>query len=187
MVAGWPVWLAWLLPLTVDAYGMTATRVWLAESTRSARARRFARTNAVGAIGLSLVGNAVYHLIAARLVAANWVVIVAVGAIPALVLGLVSHLAVLRTRVDVVRPVERSTGLVRAGDGPRYRRDDQLLAAAREADAVYRASRGRPLSRDALRRELRISGARGTTLVRLLKQERPAGSEVRRDAKIAGL
>src|SRR5262245_39748942 len=62
-VAGWPAVLAPLLPLTIDAYAMTATRVWLAESTRSQRARRFARTNAVGAILLSLSGNAVYHLI----------------------------------------------------------------------------------------------------------------------------
>jgi len=45
-MAGWPGALAMLLPLTIDAYAATATRVWLAASTRSARARRFARANA---------------------------------------------------------------------------------------------------------------------------------------------
>jgi hypothetical protein len=186
VVAGWPVVLAPLLPLTVDAYAMTATRVWTSESTRSARARRYARTNAVGAILLSLTGNAVYHLIAVRLVAASWVVVVAVGAVPALVLGLVSHLAVLRTQVDPagpakhrvrpespeVRPVRASRLAVRAEAGPRYRDEDELTEAARAADATYRAAHGRAMSRDALRRELRIGGARATALVRRLKEER---------------
>src|SRR6266700_164073 len=57
-VAGWPVRLAWLLPLTLDAYAMTSARVWLAASTRSAGARRFARANALGAIAASTTGNA---------------------------------------------------------------------------------------------------------------------------------
>jgi uncharacterized protein DUF2637 len=103
LAAGWPVWLAPLLPLTIDAYGMTATRVWLAGSTGSTRARRFARANAVGAIGMSLAGNASYHLIAVQLVAVSWMVVVAVGAVPALVLGLVAHLAVLRNQIDGFR------------------------------------------------------------------------------------
>src|SRR5258708_983581 len=69
VVAGWPVSLAPLLPITVDSYAMVATRVWLSQATRSRRARHFARANAVGAIGLSLVGNAAYHLIATGLLA----------------------------------------------------------------------------------------------------------------------
>src|SRR5262245_61162177 len=92
IVAGWPTGLAPLLPATIDAYAATATRVWLARSTDSQRARSFARANAIGAIALSLAGNATYHLIAVHLVTASWVVVVAVGAVPALVLGLVSHL-----------------------------------------------------------------------------------------------
>ena len=64
-IAGWPVRLAWLLPVTLDAYAMTSARVWLAASTRSAAARRFARANAIGAIAASIAGNATYH--AARL------------------------------------------------------------------------------------------------------------------------
>lgn len=51
---GWPEALSPLFPLTVDAYAMTATRVWLSGSTGSERARRFARWNAIMAIGLSL-------------------------------------------------------------------------------------------------------------------------------------
>jgi hypothetical protein len=173
IVAGWPVVLAPLLPLTIDAYAMTATRVWLAESTRSQRARRFARTNAVGAISLSLCGNAAYHLIAVRLVAASWVVVVAVGAVPALVLGLVSHLAVLRGQVEPgsVRP-EGGSPVPAASLGPApVRTEDELLAAARAADQAHRARHGRAISRDALRQELRIGGQRASALVRQLRTE----------------
>src|SRR5689334_5347538 len=104
-VAGWPTLLSFLFPLTVDAYSLTATRVWLVKATSSVRARRFARTNAILAILMSLCGNAIWHLIAAGLLANSWLIVVAVGAVPALVLGLVSHLAVLRTQVDPPVPV----------------------------------------------------------------------------------
>src|SRR5579859_3004207 len=63
LITGWPVRLAWLLPLTLDAYAMTSARVWLASTTRARRARRFARANAVGAIGASIAGNATYHAV----------------------------------------------------------------------------------------------------------------------------
>jgi hypothetical protein len=188
VVAGWPVWLAPLLPATIDSYAMTSVRVWLAESTRSVRARQFSRANAICAIVLSLTGNAVYHLVAVGLLAASWPVVVAVGAVPALVLGLVSHTAVLRTQVDPVVPeagpsptgsAQRELGAGPstdgpAPDGPRYATEAELLEAARTADQAYRAAHGRGISRDALRRELRIGGARATAVLRRLKQENAA-------------
>jgi hypothetical protein len=54
----------------------------------------------VGAILLSVLGNATWHLVAADLVTVTWVVVVLVGAVPPVVLGLVAHLAVLRTQDD---------------------------------------------------------------------------------------
>src|SRR5438067_844006 len=102
LLAGWVPLMAPLLPLTIDAYAMTATRVWLADTTTAERARRFARSNAIGAILLSLVGNATAHLITAGLLGVTWVVVLCVGAVPPVVLGLVSHLAVLRRQVDAV-------------------------------------------------------------------------------------
>src|SRR6266536_6602883 len=80
--AGWPPRLAWLLPLTIDAYAMTSARVWLAGTSR---ARGFARANAIGAIGASIIGNAAYHLVAAGLLTVSWPVVVLVGAVPAAV------------------------------------------------------------------------------------------------------
>jgi hypothetical protein len=34
MIAGWPDRLAWLLPVTIDAYAMTSSRVWLTDNRR---------------------------------------------------------------------------------------------------------------------------------------------------------
>lgn len=93
---GWLLWLCALLPLTVDAYAMTATRVWLAKSTCNAYARRWAKANAIGAITVSVAGNAVDHAVAAGVFRMVWPLVVAVSAIPPIVLGLLVHMAHLR-------------------------------------------------------------------------------------------
>jgi hypothetical protein len=90
IAAGWQPLMAPLLPLCIDAYALSATRVWLAGEPMLTRARRFARWNAVGAIGLSLAGNAAYHAIATGLLAVTWAVIVIVGAVPPAVLDVIS-------------------------------------------------------------------------------------------------
>jgi hypothetical protein len=197
LAAGWHQWAAALFPLTVDCYALTAVRVWLAASTRSVRARKFARANAFLAILLSVAGNATWHLVASGLVTVTWTVVVLVGAVPPVVLGLVTHLAVLRTQDDpedeaVLRSVPAvpeyvpESGTVPAGTVPelhgtvpdtdkpsrdrrRYASEDELLIAAREADAAHRARYGRPISRDVLRRELRVGGNRATAALRKLR------------------
>jgi hypothetical protein len=98
--AGWPEHLAWLLPVTVDAYAMTSTRLWLAGRTRHRRARRFAAANALGAIAGSVAGNAVYHAVSAGLLPVSWPIVVSVGAVPAAVLGLIAHLHALHTATE---------------------------------------------------------------------------------------
>lgn len=185
LLAGWSVWMAPMLPLTVDAYAMGATRVWLANSTASDRARRFARRNAVGAILASLLGNAMYHAVAAGLIEMSWVVVVIVGGVPPVVLGLVSHLAVLRKQPDspvlraVPKTVPRSSPRTarNAQDvptKPQSRTEDELLVAARLADTAHRAEHGKPITRDALRRQLRVGGQRATALLRRLKESATA-------------
>ncbi|MBV9383364.1 MAG: DUF2637 domain-containing protein [Streptosporangiaceae bacterium] len=167
--SGWPQALSPLLPFTVDAYAMTATRVWLSGATRSVTARQFARWNAVMAIGLSLIGNAVWHLVAAHVLTVTWVTVVTVGAIPPLVLGLLSHLAVLRGQDD-----EDSVPATK--DNPEDRSgvvDDQreLLTQARELDAVHRAEQGKPITRDMLRKHLHVSTERASAIMRTLRKE----------------
>ncbi|MFI6073931.1 DUF2637 domain-containing protein [Actinoplanes sp. NPDC051343] len=163
-VAGWPDQLAWLLPVTIDAYAMTSARVWLAGTVGGKTARRFARANAIGAITTSIVGNAGYHLIAAGIVAISWPIVVLVGAVPAAVLGLTAHLHALTT-------INHGPASV-PGARPRVRTDTDLLKAAREADAQHRATHGgRPISRDGLRSTLRIAGPKATELRRQLATE----------------
>jgi hypothetical protein len=51
-----------------------------------------------------------------------------------------------------------------------------LWAAAQDADARYRAEYGRPITRDALRMALRVSGPRATDLRRRLAGPEPRGT-----------
>ncbi|MEU0559879.1 DUF2637 domain-containing protein [Dactylosporangium sp. NPDC006015] len=170
VLSGWPDRLAILLPVTIDAYAMTAARVWLS-GANPRRAVRFARANAIGAITTSIVGNAVYHAAAADLIVVTWPVVVAVGAVPAAVLGLTAHLHAVRTVEDSPDPGPDSG----PAQKPPVRTDDELLAAARDADTKHRAAHnGRPISRDALRTALRISGPRATALRRQLAAETQA-------------
>jgi Protein of unknown function (DUF2637) len=195
--AGWPPRLAWLLPLTIDAYAMTSARVWLAASTRTPAARRFARANALGAITASTAGNATYHAIGAGLLVPGWPIVVAVGAVPATVLGLTAHLHALRGRTlpQYGRSV-RTRPSTQDGPGQNlgpslrrtarrlpHRTDADVLDAARAADARYRAEQGRPITRDALRTTLRISGQRATELRRQLAAEPPATTTPAPDRK----
>ena len=53
-LVGWNHRLALLLPVTIDAYALTATRVWLSPKTAGHRARRWAKGNAIGAIATSV-------------------------------------------------------------------------------------------------------------------------------------
>lgn len=196
VATGWPEALSPLFPLTVDAYAMTATRVWLSGTTRSVQARRFARWNALIAIGLSLMGNATWHLIDAHVLTITWVIVVLVAAVPPAVLGLLSHLAVLRGQDDagptspshIAEPPHQAVVADLAvparpdqNEHQQRRKNDEadgqdepasgldLFDAARAADAAYRARYGKPITRDALRKTLRVSTERATHLLRELK------------------
>lgn len=176
-IAGWPPRLAWLLPVTLDAYAMTSARVWLAASTQSTAARRFARANAIGAIAASIAGNATFHAARTGLLLVSWPIVVLVGAVPAAVLGLTAHLHALRGRTEAGTPDtaeaanDKPPRRTHRKHRPRHRSADELIVAARTADARHReANGGRPITRDALRTTLRVSNARATQLRQQLTQ-----------------
>src|SRR5215510_6253908 len=60
-VTGWAS-MAPLFALCIDAYALTSIRVWLTSGPTSPYTRAFAKRNAIGAITLSLAGNAAWHL-----------------------------------------------------------------------------------------------------------------------------
>lgn len=91
--------LAWLLPITVDAAGAVAIRVWLTRRA-SQKAIELARFLSWTCITLSILGNAGQHGMAAYDVIPPWWVIVLVSSVPPAMFGAVTHLAVLLNRED---------------------------------------------------------------------------------------
>ncbi|MGH3611435.1 MAG: DUF2637 domain-containing protein [Pseudonocardia sp.] len=99
LVCGFAPWLAWLLPVVVDAGAAAGSLVWLG-GWSAPSARRFARALALALLGLSVAANALGHGLAAFSLAPQWWVVVIVSAVAPAVLGAVVHLAVLVGRPD---------------------------------------------------------------------------------------
>jgi hypothetical protein len=99
LVCGFAPWLAWLLPVVVDAGAAAGSLVWLGGWSGDS-ARRFARALALVLLGLSVAANALGHGLAAFSLAPAWWVVVIVSAVAPAVLGAVVHLAVLVGRPD---------------------------------------------------------------------------------------
>ena len=86
--------LAWLLPVSIDAYAFVAMRVWLC-SGADRRVIAWAAASGWLAIAASVAGNATYHAIetgrGAQLVTGQWqagiAIVVLVGAAPAVFVG----------------------------------------------------------------------------------------------------
>jgi hypothetical protein len=75
------------LPVGVEAYGAYALGAWLTPGTPE-RARAFARRSAIGALALGMLGQVVYHLLAAAgAQRAPWPVVVLVSCLPVVTLG----------------------------------------------------------------------------------------------------
>jgi hypothetical protein len=191
VLAGTPATLAWLLPVTIDAAALVATRVWLAGGA-PVRARSFARFLALGMIGLSVAGNAVSHWLVAYQVTPPWWSVVAVAAVPPAVLGAVAHLAALAvtrqhpatavpeavvanwgtgTNLEPVSPTDLAAPGESLVDQARY------LVAAGEAE-------GRKVGRGRLARELGVTENQARQVLRQLDAERrpslrAVGGEVR--------
>lgn len=105
LTAGWTRAMAPMFPITIDATALVATRIWLAASTPTDAARRFARTVAIGAVLVSLLGNGTFHLAQAHVIHAGVGVVIAAGAVPPLALAVVCHLAVLRSAEAITTQV----------------------------------------------------------------------------------
>ncbi len=179
LVCGFASWLAWLLPVVVDAGAAAGSLVWLGGwSARSAR--QFARALALALLGLSVAANALGHGLEAFRLAPAWWVVVIVSAIAPAVLGAVVHLAVLVGRTEPDQPdVDEPTvyGLTREAHdaelldehGTSRRWADAALdpATDRAAELIADGAGRRRLSRelDITEYEARrlLSGARTTT------------------------
>ncbi|MBB6351856.1 hypothetical protein FHU36_008439 [Nonomuraea muscovyensis] len=96
--------LSWLLPLTVDAYGIGATRIATNKRAYSAEVRRHAFGHALAAVAVSVVANAVFHLIEAGVIvlgSSAWLLVVAVSIVPPVALGGLAHLLSIAARDEI--------------------------------------------------------------------------------------
>ncbi|WP_027941648.1 hypothetical protein [Amycolatopsis taiwanensis] len=82
------------LPIGVETYAAFALRVWLSGTTRSDRARKFAKWSAFGSLALGMAGQVAYHLMsAAGVTRAPWPITTLVSCLPVIVLGCGAALA----------------------------------------------------------------------------------------------
>jgi hypothetical protein len=192
VLAGTPGTLAWLLPVTIDAAALVATRVWLAGGAPG-RARSFARFLALGMIGLSVAGNAVSHWLVAYQVTPPWWAVVAVAAVPPAVLGAVAHLAALAvtrqrpvtaapeavvaeletsSKLDEVSPTDLEPGSkLEQGQAAPGEPGESLVDRARYLVAAGEAE-GRKVGRASLARQLGCSEHQARQVLRQLDAER---------------
>lgn len=116
-LAAWVGWRGWavqiLLPICIDVLALVSGRVWLADSA-TMEARRYARGVSLTALAVSVIGNAIGHVVAMDSASTFKIVLaIVVGSIPPIALGAVGHLATLATMqaeetasVVVEEPVE---------------------------------------------------------------------------------
>ena len=205
--------LAWLLPVSIDAYAFVAMRVWLA-AAGDRRVVVWAALSGWLAIAASIAGNATYHAIetgrGAELVAGQWqagiAIVVLVGAAPAVFVGAavtLLHLARPRalemevSSVPVEQPEAVDDVLVRRPTPAAVEAPTPVLAArvgskAAELRALVLAEvepgDGRSVSELARlyapRVGLHEASARKTIAAAL--RERPAGADVVRLAPRGG-
>jgi hypothetical protein len=91
--AGWSPALAELLPVSIDVYALISTVSWLVLAEGEADRKR-SGINASVAVSLSVLGNGIEHLNTFHVLTVGWPVVVAVSAIPPVVMALSVHLAV---------------------------------------------------------------------------------------------
>jgi hypothetical protein len=87
IASGFQINTAITLQVGVESYGAYALGAWLTPGGPPS-VRRFARRSALGALGLGMAGQVIYHLLAAAHAArAPWPVVVLVSCLPVLTLG----------------------------------------------------------------------------------------------------
>lgn len=193
---GWSTWASWLLPLCLDALGMTACLVWLDPSAPK-RSRRYAAWMTWVAAGLSVLGNGAGHLASTGHLAQGLLLVVLVGSVPPATVSVVVHLIVtsspskapsrpaVRDAAPVPAKVEdkpKTTVTTKAvpksipaksgpdKTGPQI--DEVEMQRARHFAEDYKARHGKAPSRDAIKTGLEIGTTKATAIAKALEKER---------------
>jgi hypothetical protein len=188
---GWVPWTSWLLPLCLDALGMTACLVWLDPSAPKG-SRRYAAWMTWVAAGLSVLGNGAGHLASTGHLNQGLLLVVLVGSVPPATVSVTVHLIVSASAPS--RPVRvAAPALAKVEDKPKATTvtkpkpspspvvsgpesgpvvDDVLLQRARHADRTSQQVNQRPVRRDELKELLKVGTRTATDLLNVLKKER---------------
>lgn len=193
--AGWDGWRAYMLPVLIDLPGFLGGRIWLRRARTSADTRRYARGLTLAALSVSILGNAIGHLVKSNHLTPGVALVILTGIVAPVVLWAVLHLDALLTPTVAVpvrdaAPVpaekpeskpktEKKTAPPKAPvpkPSPDEPVNDVEMQAARHADRDYRADNGgKPITRDALKSALAPCGTtKATALLAALKREREA-------------
>lgn len=164
LVCGFAPWLAWLLPVVVDAGAAAGSLVWLGGwSARSAR--QFARALALALLGLSVAANALGHGLAAFFLAPAWWVVVIVSAVAPAVLGAVVHLAVLVGRPDDEPPTGPAGGFDELGGHDADERADAVAAGLLDERGLSRLWETAPVAAQRMTGERMTAEQRAEALI----------------------
>lgn len=200
---GWSTWASWLLPLCLDALGMTACLVWLDPSAPK-RSRRYAAWMTWVAAGLSVLGNGAGHLASTGHLAQGLLLVVLVGSVPPATVSVVVHLIVtsspskvaarpVRDAAPVPAPEQRiAVGPAKKTAAPKPRTekapspvksgpdktgpevDEVEMQRARHFAAEYEKEHGKRPGRDAIKTGLGYGTEKATVIAAALKKEREA-------------
>lgn len=142
-----PAYLAWLLPIAVDAGAAVSCSVWLGNRS-STEAARYAGRMTWALLAVTVLGNAGQLGMHAHGITPPWPVAVAVGAIAPAVVGATVHLVVLLVRCPAeLADLAADLAEVASEEPAPASEDDPKLVRARELVA---AGVGRPKLAEAL-------------------------------------
>lgn len=162
------------LPVGVEAYGAYALGAWLAPVAVPKAARRFAKRSAIGALALGMLGQVVYHLLAAdHAQRAPWPVVVLVSCLPVITLGFgaaLTHLLRLAAVDQDTTPETDPAGMVPAAETSTSAGDLAPVPVPVPADVVEAAkaslratiAAGNPLSQNQLAERFGLTRAQAT-------------------------
>jgi hypothetical protein len=103
--AGWDGWRAYMLPVLIDLPGFLGGRIWLRRARTSTDTRRYARGLTLAALSVSIVGNAIGHLVKSGHLTPGVALVILTGIVAPVVLWAVLHLdALLTPTVPVAVP-----------------------------------------------------------------------------------
>lgn len=90
-LVGWHGWKGFLLPVGVEVYAAISAVAWNG-APEGSETKRHAFRNLLGAVGLSMVLNSLWHLIDYGVVPMGWPVVLGLSLVPPMILAAVIHL-----------------------------------------------------------------------------------------------